>query len=770
MEKNTENQNQAQLDRKQMFIHAGRIALVVAVLLLVVYFISVIAFSSSFFEESSEKNSLVYFDEDMGKISLLVDMHYGNLFDVAEKVKYAESRDEISAELQKYIGVDQFGNLRFTSGGKNYDVYGAEVVEEADAMVELLAHLDERGCTDVYYDAMVKKECIAFYVPVKGNANVDGIISVLEARNIVKINDGINEKALAVAIVNEDGQIYADKLSDDFVSEFGDSTINLRGHYYDFIHNVTGNKNTVDGVMDMIRSGEKKAEMISIFGKNYTVASAPIKNFDDKLTLVILSSSEGLIATEMTYIRHIVTILIIAILSLVVSLVFAMLLNKKRKEAMSTANLTDDSVGCANAEQFRRRTIDTVYKTSKNYAVVVFGIRQFNYLSESLGEEKVTEILRFISSVFGNFCDDNETYGYAGNGSFLFLCYAESERYLKDKIRLIGTLSNKYEGLESSGITLRFEVGVCFTNTKRRSVKELIDCATTASGYPKKDNKLPYSVYNEEIAAETARNEKIEAQMEEALANGDFKLFLQPKYNVKEDRIDSAEALVRWFDPSRGEYMFPGEFISLFETNGFISKLDHFIYLEVLKYMSHAAEHGDKIVPISVNVSRVTASAPDFLEFYIGNKHRYKIGDGFITIEFTESFAMEDYEKIAHIVEELHKNGMRCSIDDFGTGYSSFNILKNIPMDELKLDRFFLFGGINRERDDLVIEMVVNLAKNLGMTVVQEGVETKDMFDKLVGFGCDIIQGYYYAKAITLEEYKVFLKTNTSIKYKSVVK
>jgi EAL domain-containing protein (putative c-di-GMP-specific phosphodiesterase class I) len=216
--------------------------------------------------------------------------------------------------------------------------------------------------------------------------------------------------------------------------------------------------------------------------------------------------------------------------------------------------------------------------------------------------------------------------------------------------------------------------------------------------------------------------------------------------------------------------MFPGEFIPLFETNGFITKLDHFVYTEVLEFISKAAEHGDKVVPVAVNVSRVTAGNEDFLNFYIGNKKKYRIPDGFITIEFTESFAMEDYDKIAHVIEELHKNGIRCSIDDFGSGYSSFSILKQINVDELKLDSVFLRRGVDVKRDDKLLSTMIELAKSMGMRVVQEGVETKEMFDKVVAMGCDVIQGYYYAKAISLEEFKLFINTNTSIKYKSLVK
>ena len=383
----------------------------------------------------------------------------------------------------------------------------------------------------------------------------------------------------------------------------------------------------------------------------------------------------------------------------------------------------------------------------------------------------MTDILKFIAKVFETFLTDEETYGYSGDGRFLILEKYKNENSVRDKVRLVEGVVNKSDVVLSNGAKIKFDVGVYKLNDgRKRTVQEMIDCAKSACDISRNNRKNPYTVFTEQVSANVARDARMEALMETALENKEFRLFLQPKYNVKEDKIDSAEALVRWFDPQKGEYMFPSEFIDLFETNGFIVKLDHFIYIQVLEYLSAAAERGEKIVPISVNVSRVTASNDDFLDFYIGNKQRYGVVDGYVCIEFTESFAMEDYNTISDIVKRLHENGMKCSVDDFGSGYSSFSILKQIPMDELKLDRMFIKRGVSRDRDDKLLAMVIDLAKTMGMTVVQEGVETKEDFDRVVAKGCDVIQGYYYAKAIPLEEYKIFINSNTAIKYKALVK
>jgi EAL domain-containing protein (putative c-di-GMP-specific phosphodiesterase class I) len=202
--------------------------------------------------------------------------------------------------------------------------------------------------------------------------------------------------------------------------------------------------------------------------------------------------------------------------------------------------------------------------------------------------------------------------------------------------------------------------------------------------------------------------------------------------------------------------MFPGEFIPLFETNGFITKLDHFVYIEMLEFISHAVERGETVVPVSVNVSRVTATQDDFINFYVSNKKKYRIPDGFITLELTESFAMEDYDKMQSMIEQLHTAGMQCSIDDFGSGYSSLASLNMLPLDILKLD-----GSMIRQATKLgdfrIIESAIQIAQFLGLETVVEGVETAEELDRLRGMGCDLIQGIYYSWPLEQSEFEAYL-------------
>ena len=744
----------------------GIMALLLAMIFLIVYMLTVIVGSSSFFAESAEKNALLCFEEDIERAEALAQEHFDNLYGIADKVKNLDSRDAVEAVMESYIGSEMFGDLRYYSGGSSYAANGALVVEETSAKeyISALSASNTEGCSPIYYDKHTELDCIAFFVPVRGSEHIDGILSVLPARNLVDVGEVINEKSSAVAIISKDGKVISETVAENFDKNIGNN-------FYTFINALTNNKSDSALISEAVLKGEKAARSIIAQEADYTVAIAPLSRFGNNLMLVSMSESEGLIAPELTYIRHIVNLLLISIFAIGVGMVYATLYHRRAKRALSAATLEDSRLECPNTEQFKLTAKELITVTRRKYSLALLSIRNFMYFNEQLGERDSIAVLREMAKIIGSLSKNQECYGYSGDGKFVLLILHANSHSVNDKIKLIETIINRNELLRERGMKIRFAAGVYNVfSGQRRSVQEMIDCATTACSFSEDNIKTTYTLFSEEVRAEIAHNEKIEAIMENALENRDFRLFLQPKYDVVHDVIDSAEALVRWFDPEKGEDKFPGEFIPLFETNGFVVKLDHFVYIEVLEYLSRAAEKGEKVIPIAVNVSRVTATSPDFINFYVGNKRKYGIPDNFITLELTESFAMEDYDKISTIINALHNSGICCSIDDFGSGYSSFSILKQINVDELKLDSVFLRRGVDVKRDDKLLSTMIELAKSMGMRVVQEGVETKEMFDKVVAMGCDVIQGYYYAKAISLEEFKLFINTNTSIKYKSLVK
>ena len=743
-----------------------RILMCLLVIILVMYFISIIAGYSPFYNNSAEKNAIVEINKDNIKIEQLINERYDDLMEVKDSIIDTSSHNAIVDVLNNYIGSEQFGDLRFFSNGKIYDANGLEVTNEY-AEIKAFEGLNRKAFSGEYIDNMLSKSCVAFYIPVTGSENISGLVSIIEARNFINLDNALNENSKALSIVTDGGVNLCDKVKDGYNENIGNS-------YFNFIERITQDQDITQEITNLMASGKTGVAHIKINGEKHVVAIKPIASADNKLYAVSLSTSESLMAVEMSYLRQIISLIVIAVLSLVVSLVYAWLYHKHSKKKIRNLNYTHSNIECPNIEQLKLDIANTLSSSPlmiKKYSIVAFKLRRFLSISKVFEEKDVDELLRQGAKILAGICSYDESYAYLGDGTFGMLIKYTDEKSFAKRISMIKGISAKNSFALSKGLTLRFRVGVCHAfGATRTNATEMIENALTACKIANERTNAPFIVFDKKINEEVARNEKIESMMEDGLRNGDFKLFLQPKYNIKNDRIDSAEALVRWFDRERADYIFPAEFISLFETNGFIVKLDHYIYLEVLQYFKSAVERGEKVVPISVNVSRVTMSSPDFLEFYINNKRKYGIGDNFIMIELTESYGLDDNNSIKDIVSTLHKNGINCSLDDFGSGFSSFNVLKSIPFDEMKLDKCFIEQTDNPEKDEVVLKMVIEMAKSLGITIVQEGVETKEVLDKVTKYGCDVIQGYYYAKAISLEEFKVFLKTNTSIQYKSRVK
>ncbi len=771
-----ENEKDKKQEKQSILSIVGRVAVIIAILFLVSYLITMLQESKTFFRDSSARSALAEFEESVEDAEDLAQEHYDNLYAIADEVKYAQTREEVIAELKSHIGSDDFGSLRFYSQGKGYDAKGALVEEETygQEQINALVQSNKQGCTSVYYDGKGKFDCMAFFVPVRGSQYVDGILSILKVHvwtegqteeniPILDTSKLLKEDLLAAVLIDASGTVYGSSASKDLPESIGND-------FRKFIAKMTADTQAELDMQNAVNAKTKTACHIEGVRGEFVLTVAPIENLDGHLYLITMTERDGLIAPELKYVRYIIGLTVIAIVAFTVSLIYAYFYHRNAKQKLAQANYTDPVVGCANAEKFRADTDEILREKKKGYAVAVFEIRQFDYLEGTLDEEALTDILKHVAKVMDTFCAPQETYGYLGNGKFALLMFYVNEKSAHDRARLTEAVVGKNAVLGANKSKKIFNIGVAtLEQNGKNSAQELLIRANSACQSAKNNVTLPFVIYNEQVNDEKVQNARIELEMESALANNEFRLFLQPKYNIATDRIDSAEALVRWFDPKTGDYRFPGEFISLFEANRFITKLDHYMYIEVLKYLQSATERGEKQVPISVNVSLVTANESDFLTFYIENKKKYGIPDGFITIEFTESFLAEDHQKLHDMVERLHRNGISCSLDDFGTGYASFSLLKDVAFDELKLDRTLLGAGLN-DQDDVVRGTIVQLAKSLGMRVVQEGVETKAMFDKVVENGCNVVQGYYYAKAIPLEEYRLFLGSNTSIKYKSRVK
>lgn len=401
--------------------------------------------------------------------------------------------------------------------------------------------------------------------------------------------------------------------------------------------------------------------------------------------------------------------------------------------------------------------------TKKTYALVCINLCNITFINNVYGATVGSQV---IENVQLSVCSIIKNKGIAvrlSSENFVMLTEYVSRDDIIGIIDSVIIDCTRCNTAVSNGFTINTIYGVyTFDDLNKEigiSVREASDRLSAA--VISSDMSGGYFFYDNDIHNKITKNIDIVKSVDAAIENNEFQIFLQPQHYLQhEDRVLSAEALVRWIKKD-GTIVFPGDFIPVLEKNGLITKLDCHVMELTCKFISeHINDKWFEGIVIAVNVSKVDLKLRDFIEYYTKVRNKYHIPDGRIEIEFTESAVFEDYSIFKQIMFELRKSGFYCSIDDFGTGSSSLNMLKSMPVDVLKMDRmFFVCDNENDQvRNNSVIASVVAMARGLGMKIVAEGIESTDKIDFLRKIGCDVIQGYVYSKPLSTDEFEKYVK------------
>lgn len=336
-----------------------------------------------------------------------------------------------------------------------------------------------------------------------------------------------------------------------------------------------------------------------------------------------------------------------------------------------------------------------------------------------------------------------EGYTYDQLYNHIFNRISEIERILQD---------------EFSSNRIKLSVGVYFISSENASIKPetAISNANLARKQSKENGNRSMVVFRKEMSEELTREIDIIGSLDAAIKNHEFTAYYQPKIDSKTKKIVGAEALVRWIK-SDGTFIFPDQFIPTFEKSGQIVDVDYFMYNEVFSFIKKTIDRNLPIVPISLNVSREHLKNLDIVDFIKDLMKKYDLNSKFLEFELTETICMEDTVKVIDFIEAFHKIGIKVSMDDFGSGYSSLNLLSELPLDIIKLDKCFLHSADIQNRDKVIISNIINMTKELEMKSLCEGVETSKQSEFLKDIGCDIQQGFYFSKPIPSEMFENLL-------------
>lgn len=390
-------------------------------------------------------------------------------------------------------------------------------------------------------------------------------------------------------------------------------------------------------------------------------------------------------------------------------------------------------------------------RAGANFAFIHFDIDRFRIINTLYGSKEGDRLIHFVAGAIRKVMTayGRGTYGRLGGDVFRMCVPYEDGAAIYHILEGIRAEIRKH----SVHYYLETCAGIYLVDDPDMEVAAMHDNAEIAAAQCKGQYMVHDVLYTEEIGQKVLREQHIIDEMDAALAEQQFIVYFQPKYQLKKMAPYGAEALVRWKKPS-GEIVLPNEFIPIFERNGFITKLDYYVWEKVCQFIDSELSQGRNPAPISVNVSRVNLYNPDFMDSLIDLIHRYHIPPHYLNLELTESVFSEDAELIQRAVNYLHDAGFTILMDDFGSGYSSLNILKDVDLDVLKIDMKFFSKGNTAEKGAKIIEAVIRMAESLDMMVIAEGVEEKHQVDFLNDLGCDYIQGYYFGRPMSQDQYE----------------
>ncbi|HAT4787855.1 TPA: EAL domain-containing protein [Clostridioides difficile] len=458
---------------------------------------------------------------------------------------------------------------------------------------------------------------------------------------------------------------------------------------------------------------------------------------------VVFSNSEQIIN------RAIYAVLFIILIFIAIIFYIIYIKKSNEKEILSLA-YEDKVTHIGNQNKFYRECSKYLLdKPSLNYIIVYFDINNFKMINDTFGYEFGDNLLITIAKALKEELTEGEAYARLSSDYFAIFCDYKNGK--NKRIRKIDSIRNNIE----SNLSIVFEISLCvgiyFVEEGEVDIQKAVNKANMARSVAKGKN-INYAIYNEDVRNKLSEESMILDDIKIALVKNQFEVYYQPKFSLVTGEMIGSEALIRWNHPEHG-FISPAVFIPIAEKSKLILKIGRFVFERVCNDLSEWKKQGKKIVPVSINLSRVELYQPDIVKFINKTIQMYNLSSDLIEIEITETVAINELNILKNVLNELRKYGFSISMDDFGTGYSSISCLRDMPIDILKLDKSFLNGIEHDERSRNIAKSIVSLAKSLDLVVIIEGVESKEQAELMKQFGCDLVQGFYFARPMPAKNF-----------------
>ncbi len=404
-------------------------------------------------------------------------------------------------------------------------------------------------------------------------------------------------------------------------------------------------------------------------------------------------------------------------------------------------------------QRFRRQVRALLNETERKVAFVQFDICRFKIINDLYGERFGDEVLYWIREKLKGLC--NERQYFVNLRSDVFQVVTEYDE-LPELYRMMEAMGRELEVYKA--VKLQYSIGVYLVEDAGMELRQMEDRAAMARKAAKNSLLSEVVFYQEQFKTSLYNRKFVEDNIDIAIREGQLQMYLQPKYSISQNRIIGAEALVRWSHPQRG-MIYPMEFLPVVEEDGFITKVDFYMWKKAGEFLGRCQKAGIRDCPLSVNLSRRHLQDREFMQVLEHIVEESGICKHLLELEITET--MEEH--VSQAAREMKEQGFKLLMDDFGSGYSSLNILLETPFDVLKLDRKFMENMMVSDKGRLILEHIITMAEQLKLGLIAEGVETREQVEMLKQMGCDQVQGYYYAKPMPEEDFYRLLLENRGI-------
>lgn len=445
------------------------------------------------------------------------------------------------------------------------------------------------------------------------------------------------------------------------------------------------------------------------------------------------------------------SIILSVVMILAVSLIMYTL-ERRNQQELERVFYTDHLTALPNQAAFEISAAEKLRASPPGiYLMVYLNLNNFKFVNDSYGYNAGDKLLLAFSATLKRFCNNNEICAHLHADHFAIL--------LKKRDHVIENLQTAIlDSIESERDLNLSDILTCSYGvyTIPDPDESIASCLSKASAALKEGRSSQRTVayYDKHLLDKINNENKMTRWMRQGLSEKEFQIYLQSKVNLEQSEVTGAEVLIRWNSEPFG-FLPPDEFIPLFEKNGFIVELDFYVLEATCRILKQSLEISpERTVVLSVNVSRVTLFQNDFIKRFVQMAERYGVPPKYLEIEITENVFIFDANTVEQILSQLRSYGFSISMDDFGSGYSSLNLLRELPIDVLKIDRIFLQESIRVEKAYAIIKSVVEMAHSLNMVVVCEGVETLEHAEFLKTIHCAVGQGYYFSKPIPLSAFQ----------------